>query len=141
MAIKAISDRTPLTNEELAARLFTEGSVLTQVLDAMRIQRSKVPGIEGETRLAMAILRSACEDLVGSSKRRRIHAAYARDWILIGDVGAGRFTTFDGCCDLLGIDPDFLREKLLAADGEWADRRRSRTRTRRATIAPVEDSE
>jgi hypothetical protein len=71
--------------------------------------------LEGEKRLMLAILKDALECL---DKYREAKTSSSRDlyhnalqWIQ--DKGTDWLFTFANICDLLGIDPDYLREFLL----------------------------
>lgn len=71
--------------------------------------------LEGEKRLMLAILRDAVECLEKYRKARnsagRELYQNALEWI--ADKGTGWLFSFNNICDLLGFDPDYLREFLL----------------------------
>ncbi|MGH7771346.1 MAG: hypothetical protein ACREQA_03840 [Candidatus Binatia bacterium] len=71
--------------------------------------------LDGEKRLMLAILKDAVECL---EKYRRARNSSGRelyqnaiDWV--EDTGIEWLFSFNNICDLLGFDPDFLRESLL----------------------------
>lgn len=71
--------------------------------------------LEGEKRLMLAILKDAVECL---EKYRESTGSYGRDlyhdsleWV--EDKDTGWLFSFTNICDLLGFDPDYLREFLL----------------------------
>jgi hypothetical protein len=76
--------------------------------------------LEGEKRLMLAILKDAVECL---EKYRESTGSYGRDlyhdsleWV--EDKGTGWLFSFTNICDLLGFDPDYLREFLLKRERE-----------------------
>ena len=71
--------------------------------------------LEGEKRLMLAILKDAVECLekyrgVRSSSSRELYQN-ALEWI--EDKGTDWLFSFNNICDLLGFDPDYLRDFLL----------------------------
>lgn len=71
--------------------------------------------LEGEKRLMLAILKDAveCLDKYRSTKSGPAKELYqnALDWV--EDKGTDWLFSFGNICDLLGFDPDYLRESLL----------------------------
>jgi hypothetical protein len=85
----------------------------------------------GEHRLLVAIMQDAIECFqkhlhARDSKRRQLYIE-AEAWIG-AEEDDGTFS-FDNVCDLLGMNPDYLRQGLLA----WRDRERARHRARLMT--------
>ena len=71
--------------------------------------------LEGEKRLMLAILKDAVECLekyreVRNNSSRELYQN-ALEWI--GDQGTDWLFSFNNICDLLGFDPDYLRDFLL----------------------------
>ncbi len=71
--------------------------------------------LDGEKRLMLAILKDAVECLekyreVRSSSSRELYQN-ALEWI--EDKGTDWLFSFNNICDLLGFDPDYLRDFLL----------------------------
>jgi hypothetical protein len=82
----------------------------------------------GEHRLLVAIMQDAIECFqkhlhARDSKRRQLYVE-AEAWIN-AENDDGTFS-FDNVCDLLGMNPDYLRQGLLS----WRDRERARYRAR-----------
>ena len=82
----------------------------------------------GEHRLLVAIMQDAIECFqkhlhARDSKRRQLYIE-AEAWVG-AEEDDGTFS-FDNVCDLLGLNPDYLRQGLLA----WRDRERARHRAR-----------
>jgi hypothetical protein len=77
--------------------------------------------LEGEKRLMIAILKDAVECLEkyrGSrSSAGRIHYDNAIEWV--EDTGTDWLFSFNNICDLLGFDPDYLREVLLKRENRY----------------------
>jgi hypothetical protein len=77
--------------------------------------------LEGEKRLMIAILKDAVECLEkyrGSrSSVGRIHYDNAIEWV--EDTGTEWLFSFNNICDLLGFDPDYLREVLLKRENRY----------------------
>ncbi|RMD84456.1 MAG: hypothetical protein D6815_04130 [Candidatus Dadabacteria bacterium] len=82
----------------------------------------------GEHRLVRAIMQDAIECFqkhihARDNKRRQLYLE-AEQWIM-NEEDTGVFS-FNNVCELLGVNPDYLREGLLA----WRDRERARRRAR-----------
>jgi len=82
----------------------------------------------GEHRLLVAIMQDAVECFqkhlhARDAKRRQLYVD-AEAWIS-SEEDDGTFS-FDNVCDLLGMNPEYLRQGLLS----WRDRERARHRTR-----------
>ena len=82
----------------------------------------------GEHRLLVAIMQDAIECFqkhlhARDSKRRQLYIE-AEAWVTV-EEDDGTFS-FDNVCDLLGMNPDYLRQGLLS----WRDRERARYRAR-----------
>lgn len=78
--------------------------------------------LEGEKRLMLAILKDAVECLekyrgARSSSGRELYQN-ALEWT--EDKGTGWLFSFNNICDLLGFDPDYLREFLLKREHKAA---------------------
>jgi len=78
--------------------------------------------LEGEKRLMLAILKDAVECLekyrtARSSSSRELYQN-ALEWV--EDKGTGWLFSFNNVCDLLGFDPDYLREFLLKREHKTA---------------------
>lgn len=77
--------------------------------------------LEGEKRLMIAILKDAVECLEkyrGSrSVAGKIQYDYAIEWV--EDTGREWLFSFTNICDLLGFDPDYLREALLKRENKY----------------------
>ena len=78
--------------------------------------------LEGEKRLMIAILKDAVECLDkyrgARSSSGRGHYHNALEWVQ--DKGTDWLFSFTNICDLLGFDPDYLREVLLKREGKSA---------------------
>jgi len=78
--------------------------------------------LEGEKRLMIAILKDAVECLDkyrgARSSSGRSHYQNALEWVQ--DLGTEWLFSFTNICDLLGFDPDYLREVLLQREGKSA---------------------
>lgn len=76
--------------------------------------------LEGEKRLMIAILKDAVECLEkyrgARSSSGRSHYQNALEWVQ--DKGTDWLFSFTNICDLLGFDPDYLREVLLKREGK-----------------------
>jgi hypothetical protein len=87
--------------------------------------------LEGEKRLMIAILKDAVECLDKYRGARSIsgqgHYQNALEWV--EDTGTEWLFSFTNICDLLGFDPDYLRESLLKREGKS-------TRPARAKVLP-----
>ena len=77
--------------------------------------------LEGEKRLMIAILKDAVECLdkyrASRSSSGRIHYLNALEWVQ--DEGTDWLFSFTNICDLLGFDPDYLRETLLKRENKY----------------------
>jgi hypothetical protein len=75
--------------------------------------------LEGEKRLMIAILKDAVECLDKYRGARsgpgRVNYQNALEWVQ--DKGTEWLFSFTNICDLLGFDPDYLREVLLKREG------------------------
>jgi hypothetical protein len=76
--------------------------------------------LEGEKRLMIAILKDAVECLDkyrgARSSSGRGHYQNALEWVQ--DKSTDWLFSFTNICDLLGFDPDYLREVLLKREGK-----------------------
>lgn len=84
--------------------------------------------VDGEKKLMLAILRDAVECLekyrgARSSSARELYQN-ALDWV--ADKSTGWLFSFNNICDLLGFDPDYLREYLLKRERRLARPARSK---------------
>jgi hypothetical protein len=77
--------------------------------------------LEGEKRLMIAILKDAVECLekfrTSSSSSGRSHYLNALEWVQ--DENTEWLFSFTNICDLLGFDPDYLREVLLKRENKY----------------------
>ena len=77
--------------------------------------------LEGEKRLMIAILKDAVECLEkyrGSrSSAGRIHYDNAIEWV--EDPSTDWLFSFNNICDLLGFDPNYMREVLLKRENKY----------------------
>lgn len=77
--------------------------------------------LEGEKRLMIAILKDAVECLEkyrGSrSSTGRIHYDNAIEWV--EDASTDWLFSFNNICDLLGFDPNYMREVLLKRENKY----------------------
>jgi hypothetical protein len=77
--------------------------------------------LEGEKRLMIAILKDAVECLEkyrsARSSAARSHYENAIDWIK--DPDTEWLFSFTNICDLLGFDPDYMREVLLKRENKY----------------------
>lgn len=77
--------------------------------------------LEGEKRLMIAILKDAVECLEkyrGSrSSVGRIHYDNAIEWV--EDTSTDWLFSFNNICDLLGFDPNYMREVLLKRENKY----------------------
>jgi hypothetical protein len=94
--------------------------------------------LEGEKRLMIAILKDAVECLEkyrGSrSVSGHIHYDNALEWVQ--DTSTDWLFSFTNICDLLGFDPDYLREVLLKRENRYFKDDRPRVLTLAAMGAP-----
>ena len=85
--------------------------------------------LEGEKRLMIAILKDAVECLEkhrGSrSSAGKISYQSAIDWV--EDTDTEWLYSFTNICDLLGFDPNYLREQLLKRENRYVKPLRRRT--------------
>lgn len=76
--------------------------------------------LEGEKRLMIAILKDAVECLDkyrgARSSSGRSHYQNALEWVQ--DLGTDWLFSFTNICDLLGFDPNYLRDVLLQREGK-----------------------
>jgi len=97
--------------------------------------------LEGEKRLMIAILKDAVECLEkyrGSrSGAGKISYQSAIDWV--EDTDTEWLYSFTNICDLLGFDPNYLREQLLKRENRYVKplRRRTLSLASMSAIAPV----
>jgi|SRR6478672_8301467 hypothetical protein len=77
--------------------------------------------LEGEKRLMIAILKDAVECLEkfrdSRSSSGRSHYLSALEWVQ--DENTEWLFSFTNICDLLGFDPDYLREVLLKRENKY----------------------
>lgn len=77
--------------------------------------------LEGEKRLMIAILKDAVECLEkyreSLSGPGRIHYENAIEWV--EDTGTDWLFSFTNICDLLGFDPNYMREVLLRRENKY----------------------
>jgi hypothetical protein len=94
--------------------------------------------LEGEKRLMIAILKDAVECLEkyrGSrSLSGRIQYDNAIEWVQ--DTGREWLFSFTNICDLLGFDPEYLREALLKRENRYVRDVRPRVLTLAALSEP-----
>jgi hypothetical protein len=121
--------------DHLASILSTDTLMASQFND----MRRRAIGDEGIAKLWVAVLEDGIRCFLGDgahpdgdgatwqSRRRRLQQE-AREWIFESNY-EGPFS-FPGLCESLGIDPDYIREKLAKSDGARAHPRRVRETTR-----------
>ncbi len=84
--------------------------------------------LEGEKRLMIAILKDAVECLDkyrgARSSSGRSHYQNALEWVQ--DTGTEWLFSFTNICDLLGFEPDYMREVLLKREGKSLTAARAR---------------
>jgi hypothetical protein len=119
------SERDRHQAEERLNDLF-EPDVLLPIQYFAALKRKKFSC--GEHRLVIAIIQDAVECFqkhinARDSKRRQLFID-AEAWIIDEDY-VGTFS-FNNICELLGMNPGYLRRGLL----DWRDKERARTRTR-----------
>jgi hypothetical protein len=77
--------------------------------------------LEGEKRLMIAVLKDAVECLDkyrgACSSSARCNYENAIEWIQ--DTGTDWLFSFTNICDLLGFDPEYLREVLLKRENKY----------------------
>lgn len=85
--------------------------------------------LEGEKRLMIAILKDAVECLEkyrGSrSSAGKVSYQTAIEWV--EDTDTDWLYSFTNICDLLGFDPDYLREQLLKRENRYVKPLRAKT--------------
>jgi len=85
--------------------------------------------LEGEKRLMIAILKDAVECLEKHRGSRsgagKISYQSAIDWV--EDTDTEWLYSFTNICDLLGFDPNYLREQLLKRENRYVKPLRRRT--------------
>jgi hypothetical protein len=79
--------------------------------------------LDGEKRLMIAILKDAIECLDkyrgAPSGPGRCHYQNALEWVQ--DKSTEWLFSFTNICDLLGFDPDYLRQELLKREGKHSN--------------------
>lgn len=120
------AERDRAQAEERLSRLF-EPDILLPTQYFLQLKRKRFPC--GEHRLLVAIIQDAIECFqkhlhARDTKRRQLYVD-AEEWINCDD-DHGPFS-FTNVCELLGMDPEYVREGLVT----WRDRARSRERSRR----------
>jgi|GEM_PF-5066125 len=85
-----------------------------QALEEMLGGNRRCPQLEGELRLCLAMIELAIEDIITSRNRRRAHGHTAWRWIATRyeHMRDPDIRTFVGCCEMLGLDPDAMRERI-----------------------------
>lgn len=88
--------------------------------------------LEGEKRLMIAILKDAVDCL---EKYRSARNSFGRSQYLnaiewVEDTSTDWLYSFNNICDLLGFDPEYLREVLLKRENRYS-------KTERATVATL----
>lgn len=87
--------------------------------------------LEGEKRLMIAILKDAveCLDKYRDSRNSagRINYQNAIDWV--EDCGTDWLFSFTNICDLLGFDPNYMRQVLLKRENRFVTRLQPRMLT------------
>jgi hypothetical protein len=77
--------------------------------------------LEGEKRLMIAVLKDAVECLEkyrgSSNSAARSHYENAIEWVM--DNGTDWLFSFTNICDLLGFDPQYLRDVLLKRENKY----------------------
>lgn len=127
-----------------ALRLFgADGSPCTreQIMD-MISSAAAASLVPGEVALVKAMVEMAIADIFNTPRRTRMHGSGALAWIEArygeNDFLYREVTTFDGCCSVLNIDPDWLYQQVmrLYRQGLRSDRTRRRSIGRTAgTVA------
>ena len=84
--------------------------------------------LEGEKRLMIAVLKDAVECLEKYRGSRtsigQIQYQSAIEWV--EDIDTEWLFSFNNICDLLGFDPEYLREVLLKRENRYVKRERVR---------------
>jgi hypothetical protein len=77
--------------------------------------------LEGEKRLMIAILKDAveCLDKYRSSRNTTGRSQYQNALEWVQDRGTEWLFSFTNICDLLGFDPDYLRQVLLKRENQY----------------------
>jgi hypothetical protein len=77
--------------------------------------------LEGEKRLMIAILKDAveCLDKYRSSRNSTGRSNYQNALQWVEDHGTEWLFSFTNICDLLGFDPDYLRQLLLKRENQY----------------------
>ena len=77
--------------------------------------------LEGEKRLMIAILKDAveCLDKYRSSRNSTGRGQYQNALEWVQDKGTEWLFSFTNICDLLGFDPDYLRQVLLKRENRY----------------------
>lgn len=79
--------------------------------------------LEGEKRLMIAILKDAVECLEkyrgARNSASRSHYDNALEWVQ--DKGTEWLFSFTNICDLLGFDPEYVREVLLKRENQYVE--------------------
>jgi hypothetical protein len=96
------------------------GLVLEDTEDAIPQRRGSLDGWE---RLIVATLELAVLDFTSRHAVNRSDRESARAWIFDGEVGVEPFT-FATVCDLLGADPDAMREVVVSMRAQPVEMRR-----------------
>jgi hypothetical protein len=91
--------------------------------------------LEGEKRLMIAILKDAveCLDKYRSSRNSTGRSQYQNALEWVQDKGTEWFFSFTNICDLLGFDPEYLRQMLLKRENRYVKTVRA---TRSIPFAP-----
>ena len=77
--------------------------------------------LEGEKRLMIAILKDAveCLDKYRGARNSSGRSYYENALEWVQDKGTEWLFSFTNICDLLGFDPDYLREVLLKRENQY----------------------
>ena len=91
--------------------------------------------LEGEKKLMLAILKDAveCLDKYRAARNSSARELYQNALEWVEDRSTGWLFAFSNICDLLGFDPEYLRESLLK-------REHSFTKTPGGKVYPFSDS-
>ena len=93
--------------------------------------------LEGEKRLMIAVLKDAVECLEKYRGSRtsigQIQYQSAIEWV--EDIDTEWLFSFNNICDLLGFDPEYLREVLLKRENRYVKRERVRVHSLAALAA------
>lgn len=97
---------------------------------------ARTPGLDGERRLMLAVLEDAVivyqRYALARDPEKRLERKEAGEWIESGDT-TWPFS-FENICNVLGIDPDYIRNGLRATD---VNRRRAKLPQREPRIMPL----